>query len=532
MKLWVLKVLGLLLFPQLGHSRTEEMPLCRTITASFCRDVGYSTSLHPAGVQGFNLQRIGQIVETACSPHITTLMCRVVVPECGLQESSKSKPCRALCERVKSDCDYVLKAKNLAWPVKIQCNSLPESDCVHGQDSYIIPTRQQHATCQPITVPLCNDLHYTETVMPNSLGHKTQEDAGLEVHQFFPLVKVGCSPYLKPFLCSVYIPECVSGKSQPPCRSICELAKSGCEELMKKFGFQWPERLNCENYPTESCANHGVDTTGKMCEPLTIPMCDGLSYNQTITPNLLGHQNQKEAAIKMSFFDTLVKTVCSVDIRLFVCSVYAPRCVAGEMQRPCRSLCQRARQGCESLMISFGVSWPEELQCNSFPEEMCVMEERHPERLHVEDIVAKLNERGYSVRGKSLSLETARQLLILFDADRSGDLDVVEFYKLEHYVAQARSQYVETYEGGNTDFVTEVQMKRVLFVRDFDLDEETFKALWYKNHIRGVNYDEFMAILTKLQILKNRFDAHLMNLPCNCKVANFSLKQFMKSAII
>lgn len=530
MKLWVLMGLGLLLFPQLGHSRREETSSCRPITASFCGDVGYSTSLHPAGVQGYNLQQIGQIVATACSPNVATLMCRVVVPECEAQESSRSKPCRALCERVKSDCDYVLKVKNLAWPLKLQCEALPESDCVRGQDNYVIPTPP--ATCQAISVPLCRDLSYKETVMPNILGHNTQDQAGLEIHQFFPLVKVGCSPHLKPFLCSVYVPECVSGKALSPCRTICELAKSGCEGLMNKFGFQWPESLNCEAYTTDSCTNFGISSTGKMCEPLTIPMCEGLSYNQTLTPNLLGHQNQKEAAIKMSFFDALVKTVCSVDIRLFVCSVYAPRCMAGEVQRPCRSLCQRARQGCESLMISFGVSWPEELQCDSFPEEMCVMEDRHPERLNIEDIVAKLNQRGYSVRGKSLSLETARQLLILYDADRSGDLDVVEFYKLEHYVALARSQYVETYEGGNTDFLTEVQMKRVLSYKDFDLDEEIFKALWYNYRLSGINYDKFVAVLTKLQILKSRFEAHLMNLPCNCKVANFSLKQFMKSAII
>lgn len=86
--------------------------------------------------------------------------------------------------------------------------------------------------------------------MPNLVGHTNQEDAGLEVHQFYPLVKVQCSPELKFFLCSMYAPVCtVLEKAIPPCRSICERAKHGCEALMNKFGFQWPERLRCENFP-------------------------------------------------------------------------------------------------------------------------------------------------------------------------------------------------------------------------------------------------------------------------------------------
>jgi len=47
-----------------------------------------------------------------------------------------------------------------------------------------------HGRCEPITIPLCKDIMYNQTIMPNLLNHKKQEDAGLEVHQFYPLVKV------------------------------------------------------------------------------------------------------------------------------------------------------------------------------------------------------------------------------------------------------------------------------------------------------------------------------------------------------
>lgn len=107
-----------------------------------------------------------------------------------------------------------------------------------------------HGRCEPITVPLCKDLQYNDTIMPNLLNHQKQEDAGLEVHQFFPLVKVQCSNYLKFFLCTVYVPICtVLDEAIPPCQSLCIQAKTGCENLMNRFGFQWPENLDCNKFP-------------------------------------------------------------------------------------------------------------------------------------------------------------------------------------------------------------------------------------------------------------------------------------------
>jgi len=108
----------------------------------------------------------------------------------------------------------------------------------------------QHDRCEPIEIPLCKKIQYNETIMPNLLGHTTQEEAGLEVHQFFPLVKVQCSPDLQLFLCLMYAPVCTQlDQPLPPCRSLCLSARNGCEELMNKFGFKWPEKLECSKFP-------------------------------------------------------------------------------------------------------------------------------------------------------------------------------------------------------------------------------------------------------------------------------------------
>lgn len=107
-----------------------------------------------------------------------------------------------------------------------------------------------HGRCQPITVPFCSHVPYNDTIMPNLLSHAKQEDAALEVHQFYPLVKIKCNANLQFFLCSVYVPVCtILDRPIPPCRSLCLEARQGCEEIMNKFGFNWPDNLECNKFP-------------------------------------------------------------------------------------------------------------------------------------------------------------------------------------------------------------------------------------------------------------------------------------------
>ncbi|XP_049874580.1 frizzled-2 [Pectinophora gossypiella] len=105
--------------------------------------------------------------------------------------------------------------------------------------------------CEEITIPMCRGIGYNLTSFPNALDHDTQEEAGLEVHQYWPLVEIKCSADLKFFLCSVYTPICIEdyAKPLPACRSVCERARAGCAPLMQKYGFQWPERMACEKLP-------------------------------------------------------------------------------------------------------------------------------------------------------------------------------------------------------------------------------------------------------------------------------------------
>ncbi|XP_054633887.1 frizzled-7-A-like [Dunckerocampus dactyliophorus] len=148
---------------------------------------------------------------------------------------------------------------------------LPRS--AQQQQGFSMP---EHGLCQTISIPLCTDMAYNQTIMPNLLGHTNQEDAGLEVHQFYPLVKVQCSGDLQFFLCSMYVPVCtVLEQAIPPCRTLCNRARQGCEALMNKFGFQWPEKLHCENFPVHGAGEICVgQNTSESSDPMTDPSPD------------------------------------------------------------------------------------------------------------------------------------------------------------------------------------------------------------------------------------------------------------------
>ncbi|MFH4977638.1 hypothetical protein AB6A40_004347 [Gnathostoma spinigerum] len=118
-------------------------------------------------------------------------------------------------------------------------------------------------TCEPISLALCKGIGYNMTSYPNSYGHENQAEAGLEVHQFYPLVEVGCYAHLKFFLCALYTPICQANydKMVMPCMEVCLEAKKRCSPLMQQYGFKWPATLSCDQLPRMS----DQQATGNIC---------------------------------------------------------------------------------------------------------------------------------------------------------------------------------------------------------------------------------------------------------------------------
>ena len=141
-----------------------------------------------------------------------------------------------------------------------------------------------HGKCERITINLCMDMPYNETIMPNLLNHVKQDDAGPEMHHFSPLVKLKCSPDFKFFLCVMYAPPCtIIDRALLPCRSLCESARRGCERLMNDFGFQWPENMECSKFPENK---ESVLCVGKNeSSPTEPPMEDDVRWLTPEYPN-------------------------------------------------------------------------------------------------------------------------------------------------------------------------------------------------------------------------------------------------------
>uniref|UniRef100_A0A4W3HAZ5 Frizzled class receptor 10 n=1 Tax=Callorhinchus milii TaxID=7868 RepID=A0A4W3HAZ5_CALMI len=113
------------------------------------------------------------------------------------------------------------------------------------------------ARCQAIDIPMCRDIGYNMTRMPNYVGHENQREAAIKLHEFAPLVEYGCHSHLKFFLCSLYAPMCTEQVSAaiPACRVMCEQARSKCSPIMEKFSFRWPDSLDCDKLPNKNDPN-------------------------------------------------------------------------------------------------------------------------------------------------------------------------------------------------------------------------------------------------------------------------------------
>ncbi|KAL2092496.1 hypothetical protein ACEWY4_012294 [Coilia grayii] len=124
--------------------------------------------------------------------------------------------------------------------------------------SSLDPEQPGEGRCQKIVIPMCKDIGYNLTVMPNLMGHEDQNEAAIKLHEFAPLIQVGCHSHLRFFLCSLYAPMCSEKVSMPipSCRVMCEQAQQKCSPIMEKFHFHWPKSLDCSRLPTKNDPNH------------------------------------------------------------------------------------------------------------------------------------------------------------------------------------------------------------------------------------------------------------------------------------
>ncbi|XP_026857528.2 secreted frizzled-related protein 1b [Electrophorus electricus] len=113
---------------------------------------------------------------------------------------------------------------------------------------------------------------------------------------------------------------------------------------------------------------------GPQCVPIPedLQLCYSVGYSQMILPNLLGHDTLQEVKQQASSWVPLVHKHCHADTQVFLCSLFAPVCLARPVY-PCRKMCESVRDSCAPIMEAFGFPWPEMLNCSKFPvDELCI----------------------------------------------------------------------------------------------------------------------------------------------------------------
>ncbi|GAU88991.1 hypothetical protein RvY_01593 [Ramazzottius varieornatus] len=135
------------------------------------------------------------------------------------------------------------------------------------------PGSQQKCVDIPQNMSLCHGIGYSRMLLPNLMQHETLREANEQSQTWMPLANIKCHQHTRLFLCSLFAPICPMQQPQSntaedlmqsdqaffaagpviyPCRSLCEAVKQGCQGVMSKHGFPWPDMLSCSKFPVDN----------------------------------------------------------------------------------------------------------------------------------------------------------------------------------------------------------------------------------------------------------------------------------------
>lgn len=128
------------------EERCEAMtiPLCRSNDVPFKYNMTRIPNFFKHFSQSEAAQQVSQflpLVKVDCSPDLSLFLCSLYSPPC----IGPQKPCRELCNRVKTGCASVLEEFGVPWPEVLACEKFPLSS---GDELCFQPTKVSATTTQ------------------------------------------------------------------------------------------------------------------------------------------------------------------------------------------------------------------------------------------------------------------------------------------------------------------------------------------------------------------------------------------------
>jgi len=388
---------------------------CEPVTVGECKKF-YNLTIFPNTVCDFDTQAdavkqfntFKQLMDIKCSPLLPRFLCSYYFPHCPDDSKCLSVgPCNDLCEQVRADCEPIMKQYKYEWPSYFSCNKFPTSNgpkvCIPAPETPTPTTKSLQASCEKVDHPVCASLNGNyKTRFPNK-NLITQDDANLQFRTFNGALDSNCSSMLRPFLCLSHFPACSTGNADQdtqtvyPCKHMCKQVRRSCEPFLVQQNSTWPDFLDCSHFPNKTndvCLDStNLITTPRIspeppttatnaivlpdpeytCEPIlpeVLEVCGDIHDNYTTThfPHG-GYLTQSDAVKTFNTFLRLMKSNCAPEIKPFLCYHFFPFCSSQwptELVKPCRSVCRKARTGCEPCVNKHDQVWPDYLDCDHF----------------------------------------------------------------------------------------------------------------------------------------------------------------------
>lgn len=192
--------------------------------------------------------------------------------------------------------------------------------------------RQQKCIDIPSNMSLCKEIGYNKMRLPNLLDHDTVREVTQQASSWVPLLGIRCHPDTKLFLCSLFSPVCLD-RPIWPCRTLCEAVKNGCETLMLKYGFPWPEMLRCDKFPPDNdlCIGlqHVDDPASEPVPSVDDSLCTACSKPDTYEA-IVDNFCSAEFVVRVSFDQ---EVVAGDDVKLVISNKKKKKLKAGSITK-------------------------------------------------------------------------------------------------------------------------------------------------------------------------------------------------------